>query len=267
MLVECDRAIEDCDNIITLFVNQKLVKDPEFVIPFKEDIKYYLYPSRNEIYVHTENKEYLYSSFFNVPMSVYALLKGTVLLHCNAIEYNNVLYCFSGNKGIGKTTLSMFLKKYGTVFSDDCIAVNIENDNKIYGYRATQTLKLTRKTYELTVGNEGYNDTYDKISQKTILSFFKNQYNRIPIRKIVFLVRGIENKFIMNKINSTVEKKVLLIQSVVGKDYIPKNIVGFFGKTQLFNKIIEEIPFFITQIPTLNEYRDSIQDLFNKLIE
>ncbi len=267
MLVEYDKTLKDEDIVVSLFVNKERNEEPEYIVPFKEDIRYYLYPKKNEIYVETGNLSYLYSSFFNIPMSVFSLFKNQAVIHCNALEFNNELYCFSGNKAIGKTTLAMFLGKYCSIFSDDCVAVDSCSDGRIYGYRAARTLKLCKKTYDLSINDNCYEEHYDNLSRKANILLSDMQYKKAPIRKIFFLVRGNGKEFVCDNVESLITKKVLLIQSIAGKDYISKDIIDIFGHTRLFSETIAQVPFYILKIPAVEEYDSQIQSFFNLMIK
>lgn len=267
MLVECDRSLRDEDIVVSLFVNKELEEEPEYIVPFKEDIRYYLYPKKNEIYVETGDLIYLYSSFFNIPMSVFSLFNNKAIIHCNALEFNNELYCFSGNKAIGKTTLAMFLGKYCSIFSDDCVAIDSCSDGRVYGYRAAHTLKLSRKTYDIVINDNCYEEHFDNLSQKSNILLPDMQYKKTPIKKMFFLVRGNDKEFVCDKVESLITKKVLLIQSIVGKDYIPKSVIDIFGRTKLFSETIAQVPFYILKIPPIEEYNSKIQIFFNTMIK
>lgn len=267
MLVECNRTLQNEDTVISLFVNKKLEGEPEYIVPFKEDIRYYLYPNTNKIYVETQDLSYLYSSFFNIPMSVLSLFKNKAVIHCNALEFNNAIYCFSGNKAIGKTTLAMFLGKYCSIFSDDCVAIDSCSDGRIYGYRAANTLKLSKKTYDIVINDNCYEEHFNNLSQKANILLPNMQYKKVPIKKMFFLVRGNDKEFICDSVESLITKKVLLIQSIVGKDYIPKNVIDIFGRTKLFSDTIAQVPFYILKVPPVEEYGSQIQTFFNTMIE
>lgn len=267
MLTECDRSLQNYDMVVSLFVNKNPNEAPEYIVPFKENIRYYLYPKKNEIYVDTEDLKYLYSSFFNIPMSVFALFKNKAIVHSNALEFNEELYCFSGNKGIGKTTLAMFLRKYCSIFSDDCVAIDCCSDRKVYGYRAAHTLKLCKKTYDIVVDDDCYGKHFDALSQKANVLLPDMPYKKLPIRKMFFLVRGNGKEFVCDKVEPLITKKVLLIQSIVGKDYIPKTIIDIFGHTKLFYETIAQIPFYILKIPQIDNYDSQIQTFFNTMIK
>ena len=266
MLVECKRTLREEDTVISLLVNQDIDEQPEYIVPFKEGIKYYLYPNKNRICVVTEIVDYIYSSFFNIPMSAFSLFKQSAIIHCNALEYNNELYCFSGDKTIGKTTLAMFLSKYCSVFSDDCVALKMDFDDKIYGYRAARTLKLCKQTYDMVIDDDCYEQYFDSISQKAIILLPDMQYKTLPIKKMFFLVRGNERKFICEEVNSNITKKILLIQSVLGKDYLTRNVIELFGYTKLFSQTINNIPFYILKIPPIEEYDSEVPVLFDEII-
>lgn len=267
MLTECRMEIQEDDNVILLFVNEELEEDPEIILPFKEDITYYLCPRDNKIYVKTKNLKYLYSSLFNIPMSLFSLFKGKAIIHCNAIEFDSALYCFSGNKGIGKTTLAMFLEKYCSIFSDDCVAVDMDCNNLLYGYRAAHTLKLCKTTFDIVMSDRRYEDYFDDISQKASISLPNMDYKRLPIKKMFFLIRGEDKRFVCDKVESVIVKRVLLIQAIVGKDYIPKSVIEIFGHTRLFDEIVERIPFFIVKNPPMSEYNLQIPQFLNTIIE
>ena len=266
MLAKCDRPLKEEDSVIYLFINKNREEEPEFILPFREEIKYYLYPKKNEIYVDTGKLQYLFSSFFNIPMSVFALFKNKAVLHCNALEYNNGLYCVSGNKAAGKTTLAMFLSRYCPIFSDDCVAIDTDFEGKVYGYRAALTLKLCKQTYDMVINDGCYEKYLDSLSQKANILMPDMQYKKLPIKKIFFLIRGTEKKFICDDVQSVITKKVLLIQSIAGKDYIPKDVINIFGQTKAFLNIIEQIPFYILKIPFIEEYAGQIQAFLKTMI-
>lgn len=264
MLIKFEQPTVSRNNIISLLVNEELPEEPEYVVTFREDIKYYLYPKRNCIYVQTSNLDYLYSSFFNIPMSVFCLFKDKVILHCNAVEIDSFLYCFSGNKAMGKTTLAMYLERYCPIFSDDCVAVDICG-NKLFGYRAARTLKLCKNTYELTIKDGCYEKYYDSISQKAKILLPEETDQKLPLKKIFFMVRSDNSNFSFEKIESKVTKKILLIQSVVGKDYMEERMIQSFGHTILFSKMIDEIPFYLLKLPPISEYDTNINSFFKSL--
>jgi hypothetical protein len=200
-------------------------------------------------------------------MSVFSLFKNKALIHCSALEFSGGLYCFSGNKAMGKTTLIMFLKKYGSIFSDDCVAIDTDFDEIVYAYRAARTVKLCKKTYDMVIRDNYYDEHFESISQKANILLPDAQYKRLPIKKMFFLIRGNDSTFTCEKVESIITKKVLLIQSIVGKDFISQNVIGIFGHTKLFLKTIDQVPFYILKIPSIDEYDSQIQSLFETMIE
>ena len=268
MLIECPEPVRNGGNIIDLIVNDAVPPNPDFTLPFKEDIKYFLFPSKNKIYVKTSNIQFLYSSLFNIPMSVFALFKKKVIVHCNAVEYKNSLYCFSAKKGVGKTTLALFLNEYCDIFSDDCVAFDSKDDNNsIFGFRSSQKIKLCRDTYDVVINDCHYNDYYDELSGKATLTLDIHQYKEMPIRKLFFLTRGNTNQFSCKEINNILTKKVLLIQSIVGKEYIPNELINTFVLTELFTDIISRIPFYIVKIPHIKSYDSQIEAFWRDVID
>ncbi len=266
MLEECKPPLKEKAVVIHLILNEEPI-NPKYVLPFKENIKYYLCPEEDKIYVQTSDLNYLYTSFFNIPMSFFAVLKQKAIIHCNAIEFNNKLYCFSGNKGIGKTTLALFLKKYCSSFSDDCVLVDLPLNGSIQGHRASNIFKLCKNTYDLIIKDDCYDKYLDLISQKANLSISCTKHKNLPIDKIFFIVRGNGKEFVYNEIESKITKRILLIQSIVGKDYIPKNVLNAFANTELFSQIINRIPFYILKLPLLEEYGSQIQAFFKAMID
>ena len=256
---------EELGQELFLFVNQPKFEEPEYILHFEEDIVYYFFSKKNAIFVETSDINNLYSSFFNIPMSIYALLKNSVLIHCNGLIFNGSLFCFSGNKGLGKTTLALHMMKYGQLFSDDCIAFAIENDN-VLGYNASQIIKTCEDTFNIIYKNENYSDYYDTFSKKAHKKFDLVPNNSIEVKKIFFLNRSIKNNFEVKEINSEIIKKMLITQSIVGTDYFHKELLEGFKNSKILQLIIDNVRFFELYIPCLTKYKDECENLYQIIV-
>lgn len=260
-----EREIQE-DRIITLYVNEKVKEKPDHIIRYEEEITYYIVASCNSIYVETNNLELIFLSLFGIPMSTYCLLKGGIMVHCNALVHNNSLICFAGNKGMGKTTLSLFLKNKYDIFSDDCLVLdNIKND--VFGYCATDYMKVCEDAYIRWINDGKYDEFKNMYANKAIIRYEKKKNRILPVRKLFCVLRGNKELCTVEKIECSVTKKILLIQTIVGKDYISRNIMDTFKDSKLFNLILKEVDFYILRLPPLENYNDRMMEAISEMLK
>lgn len=262
------RDISDAP-ILHLYINSPLPQDADYILNFKENITYYFCPKNDSIFVETDDLSLLFSSFFNIPMSIFCLYKNFVLLHGNTLFYKNNLYCFCANKGIGKTTITALLSKNCNWFSDDCLGIG-EYNNQIWGYNAVNTLKLCKNTCNHLLSQSIFNSYFDKLSQKAIIpaSLFTAEApcNKYPLKQIIFLSRNVGNSFELNPIKTRIQKAIYLIQSIVGTEYFDRLLIDIFKRTNLYEMILDKIDFYSLKIPDISNYtKENLTHLKNKI--
>ena len=208
----------DFDIITGETINIK--KDYERYIIELGSLAYYCVdPTKNIIICKAANFESFFSTFFNIPFSVYFLCKDEILYHACSLIYDNIVFCLTGNKGVGKSTITEILnsKNEFQIFSDDTIHI----DNNFFSNSAHNLVKHTPETVEflklktLNVKNAAgkYYSTFDK------------HYSLLKINKIFHLIRT-DNKLAIRPINNILIKNSVFRANIVGINYMPYPLIS-----------------------------------------
>lgn len=206
----------------------------------------------------TEKEEYLFSTLFNIPFSVYFTLQNELLLHVSSMECQNRLLCFAGEKGTGKSTLVSALDgKFLQIYSDDTLRV----DRHQFGYRAHPYTKLTNETLQ-KLNLKNYTDRYN-ISGKRYC-YIQTDANERKLAAFILLKRSNNiNCVNLYNMNHSLEPPFLL-----------QNIVGIqFFNSELIRKCLSLIQYFrincyILEIPNdLNYLIDSKEEIISQIKE
>ena len=97
---------EDFHNIYT---NEQLWT----ILDFKINLVYLISNENNIIEAFTDDNEKVISSFFNIPLALFAFKHKRFIIHSSSFEKDGYVYGFIGAKGAGKSTLlSVICKKY-----------------------------------------------------------------------------------------------------------------------------------------------------------
>jgi hypothetical protein len=111
--------------------------------------------NRNSIKVHPEKdpeKTGFRFFVFGTGMALLLHVRGVVVLHGSAICIKNKIIGFIGNSGSGKsTTAALFNSEGYPLFTDDVLAVDIEND-KVMAYKGSPYIKLNPDSAERVTG-------------------------------------------------------------------------------------------------------------------
>lgn len=252
MLLEFHETISN-KKIIYLHINENCCDTIDFKISFSEGISYYIVKPKNSIYVFTENINLVFISLFNIPMSAYCLLDNRLLLHCNTLITNNTLFCIGGKKGVGKTTMSLFLSKKYEIYSDDSLSID-NIDNMICGFSGSDYIKISKNTYDLYINDGKFGDYYNEFSEKAIINLERPMSNPLRLTHFFYLVRGNIDKPVFTKVNLNAAKASIIIESVLGKNYIDGSLLKNIYKTPLYDSLIKNVFYYIVTVPELEKY-------------
>jgi len=240
-----------CENIANLGLNVdynyknpknssiSITQDDESVyIDLNPFAQYWIDLKKSEITCSAQNYESFFSTFFNVPLSSYLILKGEILLHASSMIFADSLICFAGEKGVGKSTLTNLLngdllKQY----SDDTLRI----DYQCNGYKGNNLSKLKEDSIEklCVKGLTGYRNAVGKQYVELNTDFYCRQ-----VRALIFISRsngGVELK----KVTSRILQQTIIFDNIVGLNYFSSNMVK--NALKAVNKI--NIPVFTLKVP------------------
>jgi dephospho-CoA kinase len=237
---EITKIEKDNDNVYNIFLSKYA--------------KYRIDIINNRIDCNAENFEAFFSTLFNIPFSVYFFLKKEKLLHACSMLREDSLFCFTGGKGIGKSTLTHLLNgKEFKLYSDDTVRETAEG----YGIRAHNLVKLTDETIE----NLRITDILrsKNVMGKTYKKNYSKSYPAV-IKTIIQLYRT-EGIVKLEKINDEKIIRLIYIDNIVGTGYFKKELLKDIckiipPKNILFYKLI--IP---DTISRLEDEKDDIKNL------
>lgn len=87
-------------------------------------VKYILFLKENRMEVYAKTTEFIFYTIFNVPLSFILSANDIILFHVSACLIDNTVCAFTGEKGMGKSTLIKKLMNRGIeIYSDDSIAI------------------------------------------------------------------------------------------------------------------------------------------------
>lgn len=219
---------------------------------------YRIFPAQSKIMCVAKNFEAFFSTLFNIPFSVYFLHEGEFLYHACGLEYNNFAFCLTGNKGVGKSTITQILSLDNTfrIFADDTIYI----DKNFCAYNAHNLLKQTASTTEILQLN-----TLNKknAAGKYYLSFEK-VFNSLEVSKIFHIIRTSDTQLNLKPVKSDLKKSSIFKTNIVGINYMPCSLMS---KTLKF-KAEKSIEFYDLYVPNdlnlLIKEKDKLKDIIIK---
>lgn len=181
---------------------------------------YFIDFSKDEIHCLTPNFESFFSTFFNIPFSVYCLSKGDVVYHACSLMYKGEVFCLTGNKGVGKSTLTSILNSSEefSAFSDDTIHIG----NDLHVSSAHNLIKQTTETVN-ALGLSTLN--VQNIAGKHYSSFGAVK-NAVKVGKIFHLVRSNKLEFKIRPITSEMKKDSIFRANIVGIAHMPYSLIS-----------------------------------------
>ena len=234
-LLQLECPSEDVD--LNLYVNFSFFenshlsvyeKENYYVVELYDYANYYIFQDSNRIVCNAKNFESFFSTFFNIPFSIYLTLKQSALIHACSLIYDG-LYCFMGVKGIGKTTLTHLLSLGNNfkMFSDDTTRIT----NSCIGYAPhnlckhtdenLSSLNITNTCNRKNVTGKSY-VCFDKtVEKEKVLAFIQlsRSQNQLPtIKKIKSL--ALAKSIVYGNITGISFYTKLLINRVESLDFL-----------------------------------------------
>lgn len=208
----------DFGNIIgdTLSIKEK---DSRYMVELGSVATYCIDSVKDVIICKAQNFESFFSTFFNIPFSVYCLCKNEILYHACSLKYDNEIFCLTGNKGVGKSTLTEILSSNDKIqiFSDDTIHIN----GAFFANRAHNLVKQTPKTVKaLNIKTLNVQNIAGKY-----YSSFDTSPSAAKIGKIFHLIRTEKKEFELKLVKSNLKKDSIFRANIVGISHMPYPLI------------------------------------------
>ena len=201
--------------------------------------------------------EAFYSTFFNIPLSSYIIFEGDILLHASAMLLNEGLICFTGEKGIGKSTLTNLLNGSKLKqFSDDTLKI----DSQLNGFKGNNLTKLTQESVEClsTKRLTGHSNAVGKQYALLDTDFLPRK-----VKAIIYMQRG-GSGICIKKIKSKIAQRTVIFNNIVGINYFTP---GMIKKALRIVKDID-IPIYVLEVPNnLHQLLIMKEKLINLIIK
>ena len=193
---------------------------PLYIVELEPLAVYHIDPTNNIITCKAQNFESFFSTFFNIPFSIYCLCKNEILYHACSLIYDNKLLCLTGDKGVGKSTVMQILnsKNEFRIFSDDTVYI----DNDFKAFCAHNLVKQTSETVEAL----GLKSLNIKNAAGKYYSYFDNCYVPTEINKIFHLSRINNNQFLLKPIHNQLIKNNIFRANIVGCTHVPHSLLS-----------------------------------------
>jgi len=197
-------------------------KNGKTVVDFHFDLFYLIDPLKRSITVFSDDINKVVSSIFNIPFGVFlATTTDRVLIHGSAVLINDQICVFSGNKTIGKSTLTHLLSSYYPFAGDDTICVSL--DKKHICSSSGSFIRIDKTILDqLELSKiKGYN-----ISGKayyfpdSVIDLTDPGKSGIPLGRICFLERKDTAQIEIEEISSVIKKKIYLANNIIGNEYL-----------------------------------------------
>jgi len=237
------------ENII--LINQS---DNVFFVRLGNIAEYCIFVKQNKITCIAKNFESFFSTLFNIPFSVYFATRGDILLHACSMQYRNELICFSGEKGVGKSTLTKILNGVEfLLYADDTLRITKD----LRGYRAHSLIKLTLETVEEFNIKEITN--VENITKK-LYGMIESSDNVVRVASIISIKRTNQTLKIINVSNDVI-KKYIFFNNIVGVNYFSRTLLRI-----VLENFINNVKYFELTLPDdLQKLRLSREDIISLL--
>lgn len=237
--------------------------DEVYIVYFYDGVIYEISGINDVIKVSAKSFEHFFSTFFNIPFSVYFSIKNGILLHCSSVIYDKNVLFLSGDKGIGKSTISSFLcNKYGySFFSDDTIYV----DEHINIFGATEYVKITDETANF-IDVSTINCTKNLIGKNYIK--FKKDFSNCSFtkNKIFIKLNRTNNNTYIEQINDKNIINTIILSNIVGIKYFPTDLLYKVYNNKIIKNTINEYHFFELFVKNGLKEIGSIVEILNNLL-
>lgn len=214
----------------------------KYIVSLGEFAQYTIDNNNNYILCLAKNRESLISTLFNIPFSVYFARNCEILFHACTVLHEKELICFTGNKGIGKSTVSALMNaQLLSYYSDDTILLT----SKINAYRAHNLAKFTEETALFL--DIDYKTAPKNLANKCYIYLQTKEEPFAIVSDIIQLHRG--NKLEIHEVKTDILKKQVFVNNIVGIKYFDKELLqciyntydkGIYKKIRIFKLIIPE---------------------------
>ncbi|MBE6798266.1 MAG: hypothetical protein E7525_00575 [Ruminococcaceae bacterium] len=193
--------------------------DDHFEINLIHLAKYCVFPERQLITCVAKDFEAFFSTLFNIPFSVYFLCKDSLLYHACSLLHNGQIFCITGNKGAGKSTITELLGNMDdfAIFGDDTICI----DRNSYGYSAHQLIKQTPET----VSHLNLNTLEEKNAAGKSYIKFENHIPFAKINAVFHVSRSNEPEFKVQRVTNSLTLNSVFKANLVGVSHMPHSLI------------------------------------------
>ncbi len=227
-----------------------------FIIKLGDYAIYYVDGKDNRIRCLATSFESFFSTLFNIPFSLFFASKGWCLFHACSLLREKTVICISGDKGVGKTTLSYLLAgDQLKLYSDDTLLIR----SKTRPFRAHNLMKLTDQSVsELNIFDV---NKERNIIGKRYYSIDDTKIKPSRIESIIFLRRTSDNKPWVEPIKLPAIKKGMLYHNIVGIGVLPYSIIKRIDMESLFSDIPVSFLHIPSNFETLKKVKNDIESL------
>lgn len=222
-----------------------------FFIP---DVAVYFIKSNSIVCIAKDYKSFI-STLFNIPFSVLLLLRGEILVHACALLSEKGLILLSGDKGVGKSTISAILSKSNEFdfYADDTVRI----DKNHIGYNAHYYQKLSLLTMsKLGIQEHNDRDLSGKFYIKHIPQRIVGRFSKV--HTLISISRGKELRISKREIGNYIKR------SIVGIEFMPIQLLHRLVKMKIdFEEVYQLI--LPNSIDILISKKDEIKNIIREV--
>jgi hypothetical protein len=233
---------------------------------FWDDIGKFKISRGNEIIIEEAkdvNEVVLRSFILGTVFASLLYQRGLFVLHASAVNINNEVIAFLGNKGYGKSTTAMTFYKEGyPIISDDYIAVDPENSVPLV-YPGFPSLRLSYNSRNH--GNFSLKKIYYKDHEIDKLHVSVNNnfsLDKIPLKKLYMLKRGEKLKISNFKPQDSLMK---LVENTFGISRFKKD--DFVHNLNQCASLLDHVNVSLLEVPDSLEKLQNVVELIKEDIE
>lgn len=197
----------------------------------------------NDVFCQAADYESFYSTFFNLPFSVFLVQRGDLLLHASSLVHSQTgeLLAFAGQKGVGKSTLVQLLcgETY-QIYADDTLRIPMDTS---MGFRGNSLLKITPETSALIQGRLQLTGHQNAVGKN--YAAIPTDSRQRQIRAIVQLAQTSDASFSIRPVNTPLQRTQIICRHLTG---IPFWTASMIQKVMQLVKSVE-IPVYSMRIP------------------
>lgn len=213
-----------------------LHKESDFYVLDLDDVLYRI--DRNSITVIARHEELLYSTFYNIPVSIILILNARILLHASAFIRNGQLCAICADKGMGKSTLVTYAYKQGNpLFVDDTLSLVLMNGD-IYALHGADFIKLHEDSC-VNLGMEDYQSMEKNVNNKAYVHL-ETYKHTIQLKKLFFLTNT-DQEVNVSHVHGDMLAKTLVFGAVVGVSWFDKELITMMKNSEIFEFLCRKV--------------------------